>query len=161
MTWLENSTIHALSGALGGLGARTQAIASNLSNIDTPGYAPVSVEFESELSRQLADAGLTVNGDGSTSWGGFAESAARGAEVAPVRLARTAPGHLAAPDAPLSAGVVESRGLDSFRNDANAVDVDASMTSLAETQLKYGATARLLGGQMAMLRDVITSQGGR
>ncbi len=161
MSWINDPAIRALSGALEGLQARSQAIASNISNIDTPGYTPVRVDFETELSRQLSDAGITVAADGTVSVGGDGPAGAVSAAVAPVRLARTDPSHLDAPADAGGSGLVEESYLASYRNDGNAVDVDASMTSLAETQLKYGASTRLLSGQFGMLRDVITSQGGR
>ena len=159
MSWLENNTIQVLSTAMTGLQARTQAIASNISNVDTPGYRPVSVDFESELQRQLADSGISVAADGTVSTDATASST--GGRVASVTLARTAAGHLSAPDQASASGVAISQGLDNYRNDGNAVDVDASMTSLAETQLKYSSTTRLLSGEMGMLRDVITDTAGR
>jgi flagellar basal-body rod protein FlgB len=159
MSWLEDTAIRSLTGALEGLQARTQAVASNLSNVDTPGYQPVNVDFESELARQLSDAGISVASDGSVSTATTSSSAPA---VSAVQLARTAPGHLAAADVSSSGtGTTQDTYLASYRNDRNAVDVDESMTTLAETQLKYGAATRLLSGKLGMLRDVISSTGGR
>ena len=158
MSWINDPAIRALTGALEGLQARSQAIASNISNVDTPGYVPVTVDFETELSRQLSEAGISVASDGSVSTGG---AGAPRVAATPVHLAQTRPGHLTAQDDPAGNGPAVDQHLESYRNDGNAVDVDLSMTSLAETQLKYGAATRLLGGQIGMLRDVITSTGGR
>lgn len=158
MSWINDPAIRMLTGALEGLQARSAAIASNVANVDTPGYEPVRIDFESELSRQLSEAGISVSPDGAVSVGSAGPMTSG---AVPVVLARTAVGHLSAPSNGLSSGVSAETTLASYRNDGNAVDVDQSMTDLATTQIKYGATTRLLSGQLGMLRDVITSSGGR
>lgn len=45
--------------ALNGLALRQQVTAQNLANLNTPGYTPLSVDFESAL-RQAADSGFSV-----------------------------------------------------------------------------------------------------
>jgi flagellar basal-body rod protein FlgB len=161
MSWISDPAIRALGGALEGLGARTQAIASNLSNIDTPGYVPVRVDFESALAAELQSAGLTVTGEGSSTWSGGPGGAGT-APAAGTALRRTDARHFTTAGATGSqSGLATEPYLANTRNDANAVDIDESMSGLVETQLKYGATSRLLSGQLGMLRDVITSQGGR
>lgn len=47
--WLIDPTQRILTSALDGLTLREQAVAANLSNIDTPGYSAETVNFESEL----------------------------------------------------------------------------------------------------------------
>jgi flagellar basal-body rod protein FlgB len=54
MSWLDDPIQRTLSGALDGLALRESLIASNLANIDTPGYAPRSVAFEAALQAALA-----------------------------------------------------------------------------------------------------------
>jgi flagellar basal-body rod protein FlgB len=44
-----------LSAALDGLGWRQRVIADNIANVDTPGFRPVSVDFETALRRVIAD----------------------------------------------------------------------------------------------------------
>lgn len=50
-----SSTLHA---ALDGLALRQQAIADNISNVDTPGYTAKTVDFESSLRSAIADGSL-------------------------------------------------------------------------------------------------------
>jgi flagellar basal body rod protein FlgB len=162
MSWISDPGIRALSGALDGLGARTQAIASNLSNIDTPGYVPVRIDFETALAAELQAAGLAVTDDGSAAWSGGVAGTPASSAAGSAALRRTDSRHFSSGGgAGSEAGPATEPYLANTRNDANAVDIDESMSGLVETQLKYGATSRLLTGQLGMLRDVITSQGGR
>jgi len=50
---LEDVTMAALHSMLRGLSARQQAIADNLSNLETPGYTAKRVEFEDSLRSAL------------------------------------------------------------------------------------------------------------
>jgi flagellar basal-body rod protein FlgB len=47
-------TVNALSSALDGLAARQRAIASNIANVNTPGYRAKIVSFEGALSQSVA-----------------------------------------------------------------------------------------------------------
>lgn len=151
--WLIDPTTRALSGALDGLALREQAVASNLSNVDTPGYRAQTVDFETELQAQLA---------------GAAGSATIGAMNPPTDgpsvmagMARTSSAHLAGA---LPANVTGGASLSAQGNgtanrvDGNTVSVDTEMTALAETQLKYAAVSRMLTDKLGMLKDVV---GGR
>ena len=148
--WLIDPTTRALSGALDGLALREQAVASNLSNVDTPGYRSQTVDFESELQAQLA---------------GTADAASAGAMLPPTLgpstlsgMAQTSAAHLAATVPTSIAGGAElssqSNGT-ANRVDGNTVSVDTEMTALAETQLKYAAVSRMLTGRIGMLKDVM------
>ena len=55
---LESVTSAALSSALDGLAMRQRAIASNIANINTPGYTAKRVMFEDALAKSVE------NGDG-------------------------------------------------------------------------------------------------
>jgi flagellar basal-body rod protein FlgB len=57
-TVLESVTSAALSSALDGLALRQRAIASNIANINTPGYTAKRVMFEDALAKSVE------NGDG-------------------------------------------------------------------------------------------------
>jgi flagellar basal-body rod protein FlgB len=52
---ISDTTTAALAVALDGLDRRQQAIASNLANLETPGYLSREVEFESSLRAALLD----------------------------------------------------------------------------------------------------------
>lgn len=51
---LFDSTQHLLEGALRGAAARQSALATNLANVNTPGYQRVDVDFHSVLQRAFA-----------------------------------------------------------------------------------------------------------
>jgi flagellar basal-body rod protein FlgB len=148
--WLIDPTQRILTSALDGLTLREQAVAANLSNIDTPGYTTESVDFESELQAQLSDA---LNGGLSMAL----NDPTQGASPA-LGLARTTAGHFAgvATDSPAAGATLASRDpANAQRVDGNTVNVDEEMTALAETQLKYASVSRMVTGKLGMLRDVV------
>ncbi|GMU41541.1 MAG: hypothetical protein AMXMBFR23_24070 [Chloroflexota bacterium] len=116
--------------ALDGLSRRQDAIASNVANIDTPGYQRREVTFEDALMQRL--------GTGTT----------------PLRV--TDARHIAAPSGGSpSDGAVRERDVVSSRNDANTVSIDEEMLLLAETQLRYQALTQGVGRRLSTLRTVI------
>lgn len=121
--------------ALGGLARRQEAVASNLANIDTPGYARKAVDFEAALRTRLTPGGA----DGGP-------------------LLRTDARHLGRPRAPGGGADAGGRDVVSSRNDANSVSVDEEMSLMAETQLRYQALAQTVGTRMGTLRSVIRGQ---
>lgn len=147
---LSDVTGRLLARALDGLAAREAAIASNLANVDTPGYRPLVVDFETALRAELdRTSGARPLALASPTLG---PSAAEG-------LSRTDPRHLVGVPAPEGRdGVVRGSIVEAGRNDGNAVDLEAQVTSLAETQLRYAAVSRLISLRLGMFRDVV---GGR
>lgn len=122
--------------ALGGLARRQEAIASNLANIDTPGYLRKAVDFEATLRTRLTP------GD---------------AEGGPALL-RTDARHLGRPQELGGGSEAMGRDVVSSRNDANSVSVDEEMALMAETQLRYQALAQTVGTRMGTLRSVVRGQ---
>ncbi len=147
--WLVDPATRALTGALNGLSAREAAIAANIANVDTPGYKAVSVGFEQELAAQMAGAASPQ----------LAMNPPQTPPPASEALAQAAAGHL--PGVPGESTLPSIYAASSgnaalqMRLDANGVDVDTQMTTLAETQLKYAATSRMLTGKLQMLKDVV------
>lgn len=121
--------------ALGGLARRQEAIASNLANIDTPGYMRKAVDFEATLRTRLTPGGIE---------GGL--------------LLQTDARHLGRPQALGGGSEAMGRDVVSSRNDANSVSVDEEMSLMAETQLRYQALAQTVGTRMGTLRSVIRGQ---
>ena len=121
--------------ALGGLARRQEAIASNLANIDTPGYVRKAVDFEATLRTRLTPGGVE---------GGA--------------LLRTDTRHLGRPQALEGGAEAAGRDVISSRNDSNSVSVDEEMSLMAETQLRYQALAQTVGTRMGTLRSVIRGQ---
>jgi flagellar basal-body rod protein FlgB len=147
--WLIDPTQRILTGALDGLTLREQAVAANLSNVDTPGYQAETVDFESELQAQLSNefngTAMQLNAPS------LGQSAAFG-------LSRTAGSHFAGlvpGDATTGASLDSRNPAQSTRVDGNTVTVDEEMTALAETQIKYSAVARMIDGKNGMLKDVV------
>jgi flagellar basal-body rod protein FlgB len=105
------------------------ALASNLANADTPGYAPREVDFSAAMRAAAED--IRVN-EGSNAFGGESSFAQRHASP-------TQPGRAQG----VSAGI-----------DGNKVDADRTLVSLAENGLQYSASARAAGKKLAILRYV-------
>jgi flagellar basal-body rod protein FlgB len=150
--WLIDPAQRVLTSALDGLALREQAVAANLSNIDTPGYQAETVNFESELQAQLA---------GALDASPMALNAPTLGPSAALGLARTSGGQFAG----TAAGAIASRAaLDSRdpanaqRVDGNTVSVDEEMTALAETQIKYSSVSRMITGKLGMLKDVVSAR---
>jgi flagellar basal-body rod protein FlgB len=149
---LVDRTGQLLATALDGLAAREAAIASNLANVDTPGYQPLAVDFETALRAELA----RLPGAASP----LALAAPTLGPSAAAGPARSDPRHLAGLAGPAEAetAVRPRPTVEAGRNDRNAVDLEAEVTALAETQLRYAAVSRLISLRLGMLRDVV---GGR
>lgn len=117
-----------LERALDVRGQRHTVLAGNLANADTPGFAPLDVDFEDAMAAgELAAGGAAAGGD--------ASAAERAAGMAA---------------APRSAEELAGRpGLD-----GNSVDVDKTMIALAENGMQYGAAARAASKKLGILRYV-------
>lgn len=149
--WLIDPTQRVLSSALDGLAMREQAVAANLSNIDTPGYQAATVDFESVLQAQMA---------GALNASPMALNPPTLGQSAALGLARTA-GRLAGvanPDVAGHASLDSRDPANAQRVDGNTVSVDEEMTALAETQIKYTAVSRMITGRLGMLKDVVTAR---
>jgi len=149
MSLLEDGAQRILTGALTGLSARESLIASNIANIDTPGFEPQAIDFESTLRSQL-DSELS----GAPAAGAAVNAPTLGVSAA-VGLTRTDPRHFAGSAIGSGGAGAAATTFDaSLRNDTNTVDLESEMTALAETQLKFSAVSRLITGKLGMLRDV-------
>lgn len=112
---------------------RHAVVASNISNIDTPGYRPKDIDFKAALNRVL-ESGQELD------------------------LARTNPGHIdLGRSAAAGVEVIEEKG---EWNGYNWLNIDREMTKLTQNNLIYRTGVEVLLRKMAILREVI-SQGGR
>ncbi|NOZ28580.1 MAG: flagellar basal body rod protein FlgB [Chloroflexi bacterium] len=134
----NDATSVLLQEALTGLSLRQQVISNNLANISTPGFKASEVIFESELQRAL--------------------EAQRG-EVVALRV--THPAHISlTPQSALDVRpIVRERSGTTLRADRNNVDLEKEMATLAETAIRYQASALVLSRKLALLRSIIA--GGR
>jgi flagellar basal-body rod protein FlgB len=149
MSGLIDRTTLILTRALDGLTAQQSVISGNLANIDTPGYQPKTVDFETELRREVNSF------DGSPAQA-VPPSIGPSADVA---MLRTDPRHLSAAGTTSEAPSYTTGSTnENLRNDTNTVDLETEMTALTQTQIKYEANARLISGKFAQINDVL---GGR
>lgn len=123
---VRDETVALLHAALERVSRRVSAVASNLANVDTPGYRAVDARFEDAL----AGAG----------------------RIEPLR---THPGHLGASGERGSVTIFE-REPRRMRNDGNTVDVDLEMTLLASLQGRYQAAAELVRKRFALFVYTVT-----
>lgn len=150
MGLINDPTLTVLGAALQGLGKREQAVAANLTNIDTPGYQPQSVDFESTLQAVAAAATSTsATGMQQPGTGPQADIAMRTTDARHMNVA-------SANGAAGSGAVRTFAG--NLRNDGNTVDLESEMTALAETQIKFSAVSRLVSGKLGMIQDVASDR---
>ncbi len=111
---------------------RHNLIASNISNMDTPGYKGFDILVDEELNK--------ISGK------------SKG-----IRLEMTNPAHL--PISKAFVGDIEYRMEQvspvNMRGDGNTVDIDKEMTKMAENTLLYNASAQILSKKFLALKTVI------
>jgi flagellar basal-body rod protein FlgB len=146
--------------ALTGLSRREEAIASNIANIDTPGYQRKVVTFEDALKAELAPSGGSGAPGTAGASGAGGGSGASGTGSLP--LTRTDPRHMTGTQTSAlndsSIGGVQAQDVIASKNDSNNVDIDQEMTDLVDTQLRYQALSQTLGTRLQTLRTVINGQ---
>jgi flagellar basal-body rod protein FlgB len=149
MSGLIDPTTRILTKALDGLSARQSLISSNLANIDTPGYLPKTVDFETALKSEVAS---LQSGGGL----GFQPTSSPAADVAmKTTSARQYSGiGNVSGDSSMSTDTTS----ESIRNDDNQVDLETEMTALTQNQIKYSAESRLITAKFGQLYSVL---GGR
>ncbi len=128
-----SKTFQALERTLSISQKRHAVVASNISNIDTPGYRAKDIDFKAALNRVL-ESGQELD------------------------LARTNPGHIDFKrSGAAGAEAIEEKG---EWNGYNWLNIDREMTKLTQNNLIYRTSVEALLRKMALLREVI-SQGGR
>jgi flagellar basal-body rod protein FlgB len=107
---------------MGRLSQRQQIVASNLANIDTPGYRTKDISFHATMQELLSDDSVTLQ----TSRPGHA------GKLTPM---------------PLQAQMFEVPGL-TFRADLNNVDIDREMLKLSETAFGYSVMSQFVRAKL-------------
>jgi flagellar basal-body rod protein FlgB len=133
---LGDPVSRALSFALNGLSKRQQVVSNNVANVDTPGFSTSRVPFEDQLKTALSR-----------------DSQAGALFVTNVNHIQRGSVTL---DQPPS---VVSEHAGTGRIDGNSVDIEREMFQLADTTLRYQATARVVSERIGWLRAIIN--GGR
>jgi flagellar basal-body rod protein FlgB len=109
---------------------RHQVLAGNVANLDTPQFVPLDVDVDAAMAQPTPGMG-PAHGMTKTHSHHFPDA---GAALMPT---------------PVTVSEVPAGG---GSWDGNRVDVDRAMTSLAQNALQYGATAKGLTRQLALLR---------
>jgi flagellar basal-body rod protein FlgB len=113
---------------------RTEVLATNLANADTPGYRARDIDFRAAL-------------------------AAAGAPEAGVKLAATHAGHLSTGgEAPGTDPNMKYRAPLAPALDGNTVDVQMEQAAFAENSVRYQATLSFLSSKFRGLLTAITGQ---
>jgi flagellar basal-body rod protein FlgB len=131
---LFDSTHRLLELSLRGRAARHEVLSANIANVDTPGYRPRDLDFNTAM-RAAAESGAP----------GSSETARSDASASPGLNLQSA---IYEPEYPDS-----RHGED--RLDGNAVSLDRQMALLTENSLAYETSLTLLSRAMAALRYAI------
>lgn len=127
----DSETFLILKKALDAAAMRQQAIASNIANVDTPGFKRADVSFEEELKAALNKQDR-------------------------LELKATDNKHITNKPDLDSVHAKTFRQSDTyFRNDFNNVDIEVEMASAAKNNMAYNALSDLISGKLRGLRNVI------
>jgi flagellar basal-body rod protein FlgB len=128
---VQDPMIDTITSYMTRLSKRQQVVASNIANIDTPGYRTKDISFHATLQELM--------------------------EPGPQRLGTSNPGHEGVNQwqfNPVEAEVFEVPGLPS-RPDRNNVDIDREMLKLSETSFGYSLMAQMLKGKFRTIASAI------
>ena len=139
MSLIDSPMLRVLSGALDVGAFRQTLLASNIANVDTPGYRTRDIDFHRALSSVLA-AGAGPGGEsGGGPGGGFGgglDGGLAGASFPVALAARTVKGLIERPD-------------------GNNVSADREGLLLADTQLRFTLSAQLVRAEFHKLLTAI------
>ncbi len=115
---------------------RSQVLAGNIANADTPGFQARDIDFKQALQRAKA-----------------------GGESGAVRLTRSHRAHLPGAPALATDGVLKYRNPYQPSLDGNTVELHTEQAAYADNAVRYQASLRFLGGRISGLKTALT--GGR
>ena len=127
------TTIELLGKTLDLRAKRQGLIAANLANVETPGYTPSDISFESELKSALKKGGSTTSPN---------------PRHIPLKGGGTAALQLVAGQ------LVELPGKGTGP-DGNGVELESEMGRMAENQIMYNASVQLLTKKFEMMKQAI------
>lgn len=135
---LFGNTIESLEHALDVRLEKQNRLASNIANLDTPGYKPKDVDFEASMEA-------------------FDRAQTPESESGPTAMRTTSAGHLG-PNGEAATRHVPAVVADDLTAsptlDDNSVDLDHTMAELAENSTQYSAVTKILRKKLALLRYV-------
>jgi flagellar basal-body rod protein FlgB len=130
--FLNHQMINEMEAYMSRLSQRQKIVASNLANIDTPGYRTKDISFHATMQETL--------------------SGSEGVRTSNTRHFRQNP------STPSPAQVFEVQGLPS-RNDRNNVDLDNELLKLGETSFGYSVMTQMVRGKFNKLLTAIKEGG--
>ena len=129
----ESKTLNAMEGYMDRLSQRHKIVASNIANIDTPGYKTKDITFNATMDELTAERSSYYE----------------------EKLRTTRERHINFAEPHLPMGMVfEPKGLIE-RADKNNVDIDREMTKLNETSFGYSMITQMLRGKYHKLTNSI------
>lgn len=124
----NDNAILSMKIALDGLSRRQEVISNNLANVDTPGYQSQTLNFEDAVRIALNKAeSLPLRTTNSAHLGGAAQD----------------PGFL-----------VQNRAGGTARADGNNVDIDAELTDMTETGVRYQTLSQMASKKLLLLKSI-------
>lgn len=136
---------------------RSEILASNIANADTPGYQARDIDFTSALSEAMGEnsaSRININAGASGSpntLGLRVASAGTSINQAGMSISGNSPGDISASlkyRIPLQSAL-----------DGNTVETDREQAAFADNTVRYQATLQFLGGKFSSMKNAIT--GGR
>jgi flagellar basal-body rod protein FlgB len=131
LEFLQDQTMEAMASYMTRLSKRQQVVASNIANIDTPGYRTKDISFHATIEQLLAPGTIPMKA--------------------------THPEHNSMQElrfAPVEPEVFEPDGLQ-MRPDHSNVDLDREMLKLSETSFGYSMMAQFLKGKFKTIASSI------
>ncbi len=150
MDLVSSFTNEVVNKALDGSSMRHTAIASNLANVDTPGYQKKTVSFEAQLETAI---NVHQNRQDNTA------SNSQKLAMTATRSGHIQNGVVINDISDVSPQMEDSEDIQ-YRNDKNAVDVETEMVSLARNTQRYIALNNVQGRLMRSTRGVISQTQG-
>jgi flagellar basal-body rod protein FlgB len=129
LDFFQNQTIDAMGAYMSRLSQRQQIVASNLANIDTPGYKTKDISFHATMQELLDESSSELR----------TERPEHSSSVIQVRP---------------QAQAFEIQDLPS-RADKNNVDIDKEMLKLSETSFSYSLISQMLRGKFRTIASSI------
>jgi flagellar basal-body rod protein FlgB len=142
MKLFDNTRVPLLEQALDVYALRTRVSASNIANINTPGYTAKRVEFEEEFSKALQQnqgrAGITMTHKN--------HIPIHNGQAAVVRIGG------------IGDASGQSLNSDELASGVNNVDIDHEMAELAKNQIRFKFASQMVSGQFKGLQKSIRGQ---
>ena len=157
MKTLFGKTINVMQKALELRSRKNAVLASNIANVDTPGFREKDLDFRRLMDSYMKDLEEGKESGARGTSGGAAPFIPPGRDgLSELQLSVTDPGHMTPGHDRNPAVILES----DERGVPNNVDLDEQMARLSENNLQYQAAIQLLVKKFELLKEAAT-EGGR